>query len=140
MADSKITFAEIPTPSPIFLESIRVISEEVRKSFALGFDKAIEFYRTMAMPPEQPRMNGAMLNPAGAEEEEDFSSIPDLAAVWNMPPEMREAMLSRYGLQAIPPASKPHDPTHDTMRDTIKNDGLEPPGTGEPGPEEGEDE
>ena len=126
----KILFADsAPAPSTAAID-LTVIAEEIRKSFTLGFDKAIQFYQTMTQPPPAPT-SVAIPGVSGAGDDDELGpGVIDMGSLWQMSPEGREAVLRNYGLQVFAPAAPEPDPTHETMHNTIKADGHEPP-TGE---------
>ncbi len=110
------------------LEAIKVIAREVRDSFSIGFDKALEFYKTITTPQVVPP--GAGRSPVSApnpENEELGPGVLDLNTLSELRPEARVAILARHGLQPIGPAPAEPDLTPETMRNIIREDGHEPP-------------
>ena len=87
--EPKITFAEVV--EPFMLEAIKVISEEARKSFGQGFDKAVEMFKVVTQPaPQAPA--SVIQNFGDPEEETDFGpGVLNMAAINQMSPVAREA-------------------------------------------------
>lgn len=108
--EPKITFAEVV--EPFMLEAIKVISEEARKSFGQGFDKAVEMFKVVTQPaPQAPA--SVIQNFGDPEEETDFGpGVLNMAAINQMSPVAREAVLASYGLQQAEAPAPVVDPVH----------------------------
>lgn len=105
---------------------LTVIAEEIRKSFSLGFDKAIEFYRTVTTPPPAQATPASSIVSLGGDDDEFGPNVLDLNTVYTMGPEAQEAILSRHGLTWRHPEKKEFDPTHSVVAGLTKNEA--PPG------------
>lgn len=121
--ESKITFGPDYRPQPSTAAvDLTVIAEEIRKSFTLGFDKAIEFYQVTIQPPPQLQAPQRLVMPGEPEEEEYGSGVLDMNSLAGMTPEAQEAVLRAHGLQLwTPPAPEP-DPTHAEVGKLIKGE------------------
>ena len=119
-----------PTPSQAAVD-LTVIAEEIRKSFTLGFDKAVEMFKVVTQPAPPPEMVMAPGFGEPANEGEYGPGTLDMGSLWQMPPEAREAILARHGLQVYHEAPAEPDPTHENLRTAIKDDGGIPPTTEE---------
>ena len=110
------------------LERIRVIGDEIRASFSMGFSQAMELTRLFTMP--QPPSAGVVRTPddQGTDDEDMMApGIIDLRTVNEMPPSARAQVLAAYGLQPL--GAQPADPdnTEAMMNQAISEGGHEPP-------------
>lgn len=105
---------------PFMIEAIKVIAEETRKSFVVGFDKAVEMFRVVTQPAAPAGLHVPLNLDQMNEVEEMPANFIDVNTLYQMPPEQREAVLSRYGLQLIPPEETPADPVHEEMEKITK--------------------
>lgn len=109
------------------IEVIRAIAQEIRESFKVGFEQAVEFYRTMTQPQiiqgsERP------INPDVWPEDDDLApGILDMRTLNEMAPTARAAVLAAHGLQQYTSPAAEYDPTADNLNQAIREDGLEPP-------------
>ena len=130
MAEPRIIFADTPIQAPapsVAAVDLTVIAREIRESFTLGYDKAIQFYQTMTQPQVVQQPGLVNTNRLGDEDEEYAPGVLDLRTVSEMSPVGRAAFLAAHGLQALAPAPGETDRTAETMNDAIRGDGLEPP-------------
>lgn len=133
MSEAKITFGPDyrPQPSTAAMD-LTVIAEEIRKSFSLGFDKAMEFHDRITRPIPQVVPQQRLVMPQEPEEDEYGPGVLDLNGLAGMSPEAQEAVLRNYGLQPWTPPPPEPDPTHEAVSNLIKG---EPPIEGEEGEE-----
>ena len=127
--ESKINFGPDyqPAPSTAAID-LTFVAEEIRKSFSLGFNKAMEFYQTMTQPQAAALNRPVVSEFLGQEEEDDLAGgVLDMNSLSRLSPEGREAVLRNFGLQFAAPAAAEADPTHSVMAQTIKEGGHEPP-------------
>jgi len=123
----KFTATPPPPEKPEFmLEAIKVIAREVRDSFSVGFDKALEFYRTITTPQVIPGPSGATQAISSSEEDELAPGMLDLNSLSEMRPEAQVAILARYGLEPLRPVQGEPDLTAETMQGIINQDKGEP--------------
>lgn len=120
-------------PKDLFsLEAIKTIAQEIRESFAMGFDKALDFYKLSHQPPPaQPQEREVPPEP-WTDEDELTPGMIDLRTLNEHTPEARAAILAAHGLQPLRPGRDEYDPTAEVMQDTIQRDGMAPPATADP--------
>ena len=110
------------------LERIRVIGEEIRASFSMGFSQAMELTRLFTMP-HSPL--AGMVRPPDDQDTDDEDmlapGIIDLRTVNEMPPSARAQVLAADGLQPLGTAPAEPDHTEDMMNQAISEGGHEPP-------------
>jgi len=111
------------------LERIRVIAQEIRSSFAMGFDKAMEITRHFTLPqPVQAAPAEISLGGGDIEDDPLATGLLDLQSLNKMSPSARVQVLAAYGLQPFRAPEPEPDPTEADLASHIAAEGHVPPG------------
>lgn len=112
------------------LERIRVIAQEIRNSFALGFSQALEITRYFTSPQAPaPSVTADVRLPDGEADDDPLATgILDMRSLREMNPSARAQVLAAYGLQPLHPGPGEPDLTETNLANHIASEGHTPPG------------